>query len=78
MNEPITERRETPPTPPPSTAVYEGGGCSYILAYCLLLWMWIGGAVLAKGAWLTTLAIFMPPYAMYLVIERVMIVTGFI
>lgn len=31
---------------------------------------WIAGMVLAQGFWSTSFAIFIPPYAFYLVIER--------
>lgn len=33
---------------------------------------WIAGIVLAKGFWLTVLAIVVPIYGWYLVIERIM------
>lgn len=39
---------------------------------------WIAGIVLAKGFWLTMAAIFFPPYAWYLVVERGMVMTGWI
>lgn len=39
---------------------------------------WLAGIVLAKGAWLTAAAVFFPPYAWYLVIERAMIMAGFV
>jgi len=38
---------------------------------------WIMGVVLAKGFWLVTLSILFPFYAWYLVIEKVMIISGF-
>ncbi len=38
---------------------------------------WLMGIVLAKGGWLTALSVFCPFYAWYLVVERVMILTGF-
>lgn len=40
--------------------------------------MWVAGIVLAKGFWLTWLAIIMPLYSWYLVIERLMQVNGWI
>jgi len=40
------------------------------LAQILVLVLWIAGVVLAKGFWLTVLAIFVPFYGWYLVIER--------
>jgi hypothetical protein len=41
---------------------------------CLLLIIvtWLGGAVLAKGFWLTAAAVVFPPYAWYLVVELAM------
>ncbi len=38
----------------------------------VLIVLWIAGIVLAKGFWLTLLAICIPFYAWYLVIERLM------
>jgi|GEM_PF-1640810 len=32
---------------------------------------WLAGLVFASGFWLTTAAVFFPPYAWYLVVERV-------
>jgi len=39
---------------------------------------WIAGIVLAKGFLLTTLAIFMPFYAWYLIVEKLMMHFGLI
>ena len=39
---------------------------------------WLAGIVLAKGFWLTVLAVCLPFYAWYLLIERVMQRTGFV
>jgi hypothetical protein len=39
---------------------------------------WLAGIVLAKGFWSTTAAVCIPPYAWYLVVERIMIVSGFL
>lgn len=39
---------------------------------------WLGGIVIAKGALSTGFAICIPPYAWYLVVEKVMIVQGWI
>ena len=33
--------------------------------------IYINGIVIAKGFWLTTFAVFIPPYSWYLVMERV-------
>ncbi len=43
----------------------------------LLLITWLAGFVLAKGFW-STLACFIPFYAWYLVIEKLMIVAGLV
>ena len=48
----------------------------YITAL-VLMFSWIAGFVLAKGFW-STLACFFPPWAYYLVIERLMQFTGVI
>jgi hypothetical protein len=45
-------------------------------ACIFFLFSWIAGVVLAKGFWLTITAIFCPFYAWYLVIERILIMTG--
>lgn len=37
---------------------------------------WLVGTVLAKGLWLTTAAVFFPPYAWYLVVERALVAIG--
>ena len=38
---------------------------------------WLMGIVLAKGFWMTALSI-IPFYAWYLVVEKIMVTTGFI
>lgn len=42
----------------------------------IFLVSWIAGVVLAKGTWATFFSIFLPFYAWYLVIEKVMINSG--
>ena len=37
---------------------------------------WLAGVVLAKGLWPTIIAIFFPPYARYLVVERALMAIG--
>ncbi len=37
---------------------------------------WLAGTVLAKGFWLTTAAVFFPPYAWYLVVELALVAIG--
>jgi hypothetical protein len=39
---------------------------------------WIAGIVLASGFWSATAAIFLPPYAWYLVVERGMKMAGWL
>ena len=41
-----------------------------------LIFFWIAGVVLAKGFWWTLLAVFCPFYAWYLIVERVLVMTG--
>lgn len=48
------------------------------IACFLFVVLWIAGWVLAKGFWLTTAAIFFPPYGWYLIIERLMQMGGII
>lgn len=47
------------------------------LAELGLLVLWIAGVVLAAGWW-KALAVFFPPYALYLCVERAMQMAGFI
>ena len=37
--------------------------------FVLLVW-WLSGIAIANGFWSTTLAIFVPPYGLYLTVER--------
>lgn len=39
---------------------------------------WLAGIVLAKGALSTAAAVFFPPWAWYLVVERAMAVAGWL
>jgi hypothetical protein len=75
---------ENKPKPPPSVTKFEGGqfdvhhltsGGSGLFLFVFIVW-WLAGIVLAKGFWSATIATTMPPYAMYLVVERVMIMLG--
>ena len=45
---------------------------------CMVLFgvLWLAGIVLAKGVLSTAVAICMPPYAWYLVVERGMMMIG--
>lgn len=46
------------------------------LASGIFLFAWLAGIVLAQGWW-KLLAVF-PPYALYLVVERILQISGFI
>jgi len=48
--------------------------CSFVS----LIWLsaWIAGVVLAKGILITLTAIVFPPFAWYLIIEKIMILNG--
>ena len=48
------------------------------IVYLVAVSVWVSGVVLAKGFWLTALALFIPFYAWYLVIERAMQMYGVI
>ena len=48
------------------------------MAVIALVIPWMMGIVLAKGAWLTVAAIMFPPYAFYLVTERVLMAIGWV
>lgn len=43
-----------------------------------LLLVWIAGIVLAHGFWSTLFAVFMPLWALYLVVERLMMALGWV
>jgi hypothetical protein len=44
----------------------------------VFLLVWLAGAVLAKGFWSSLFAIFIPFWALYLVVERLMMVWGWV
>ena len=44
----------------------------------LLTIMWILGIILAKGFWSTLFAVVIPPWALYLVIEKVLEAMGWL
>lgn len=46
------------------------------LSGLLILITWLGGVVLAKGFWSTAFSIFIPPWAWYLVVEKIMMHFG--
>lgn len=39
----------------------------------LVVFTWLAGIAIAKGAWSTIFAIFMPPYAWYLLVEKIVL-----
>jgi len=43
------------------------------LSHVVILFVWIAGIVLAKGFWSTFFAVLVPFWAIYLVIEQIMI-----
>jgi len=48
------------------------------VVYVLFVTAWIAGIVIAKGVWSTLCAIFIPFWAWYLFIEKIMQATGLI
>ena len=44
----------------------------------LVIVSWLAGVVLASGFWSTAFAICFPPYAWYLVVERAMVMAGWV
>lgn len=48
------------------------------LCELLVLIVWIVGIVLAKGFWSTLSAVLFPPWALYLIVERLMIWLGWV
>jgi len=47
----------------------------YALVICTA---WIAGIVIAKGFWSTSIACVFPPWALYLLIERILIIMKFV
>lgn len=43
-----------------------------------IFFLWIAGIVIAKGFWSTFFSIFIPPYALYLIVERLLSFGGII
>jgi len=50
--------------------------CIELIVTVLIALSWLAGIVLANGAISTIAAIFIPPYAWYLVVERAMSMAG--
>jgi len=40
-----------------------------VIAQFVIVFFWLLGIVIVKGAWATAAAIFLPPYAFYIVVE---------
>lgn len=49
-----------------------------LLGVALLGVSWLAGIVLANGFWSTAAAVCVPPYAWYLVVERWMVIAGWV
>ena len=49
-----------------------------VFLFLVVIFMWFGGAVLAKGFWSTLFAIFIPPWAFYLTVERLLVIMGWV
>ena len=43
-----------------------------------LLFIWSAGIVIAKGVWSTAFAVCFPPWAVYLLVERCLILLGIV
>lgn len=52
-------------------------GFAELLLLVLIIVPWLAGLVLAKGFWMTAFALF-PPYAWYLIVERIMQLNGWV
>ena len=48
------------------------------LIVLLIVVTWLAGIVLAKGFWSTFFSIYVPPYAWYLVVEKLMMIWGLV
>jgi hypothetical protein len=48
------------------------------LVIAIILIIWIGGIVIAKGFWSTSVAVLFPPWAIYLFVERVFQMYGLV
>jgi len=44
----------------------------------MAIMFWLAGLVLANGFWSTTAAMFFPPYAWYLIVEKGMVIIGWV
>lgn len=44
-----------------------------LATYFIFLFWWLCGIALAKGFWSTCFAICLPPYAMYLLVEKLIL-----
>jgi len=46
-------------------------GTEYLSAWISII-AWLAGIVIAKGFWITTASVLFPPFAWYLLVERLM------
>jgi len=49
-----------------------------LIAYIVIMGLWLAGIAIANGLRPTVFAIFLPPYAWYLVVERILQSCGII
>ena len=44
----------------------------------VIITLWLAGIAIAKGFWPVAIAVCVPPYAWYLVVEKVMLLNGWL
>lgn len=49
-----------------------------LLASIVVIVSWFAGIALASGFWSTTITIIFPPYAWYLVVEKILLTIGWL
>ena len=49
-----------------------------IIGGFVFLATWLAGIAIASGFWATTLAVFFPPWAWYLLVEKAIMVAGWV
>jgi len=73
----ITQHQKQPGRSLPLVRVSLPSPMKYLYALVICT-AWIAGIVIAKGFWSTSIACFFPPWALYLIIERILIILKFI